>query len=159
MVKHTLCLTLITVSLTGCMNAGPKQTAGHVLGAATGAVIGSQFGSGTGQIIGAALGTFAGSMIGGMMGQKLDERDKALAEKTVVEALEHAPDRQIRGWRNPNTQHAGHVQVIRTREIPQDNLVCRDYVHTVVIDGRQEQVHGRACRDLRDSRGAWMVQN
>lgn len=159
MFKKLICMSLMATGLTGCLSTGPNQTAGHLIGAATGAVIGSQFGHGSGRLVGVAIGTLAGSYIGGMVGHKMDERDRAMAQRTMIDTLEHAPDYSTRGWQNPNTQHRGSFQVTRTVDMPQSNTVCRDYVHTVIIDGRQEKVHGRACRDVRDRRAAWMVQN
>lgn len=163
MFKRIICVTLIIAAITslmGCMpNAGPKQTAGHLIGAAAGAVIGSQFGRGNGRLVGAALGTLAGSYLGGMVGNRMDERDRELAQFAMQDALERAPDHTVRRWHNPNTDHSGSFRVMRTMEMPENNLVCRDYVHTVIIDGRQEKVHGRACRDLRDPRATWMVEN
>lgn len=160
MLKKTICLALLASVLTGCSpGAGPKQTAGQLLGAASGALIGSQFGKGTGQLVGVAIGTLAGTTLGGMIGQKLDEQDRALAQSTMVATLERAPDNQVKTWKNPNNNHSGNFRVTRTQEMPANHQVCRDYVHTVIIDGRQEQVHGRACRDMRDRRGEWFVQN
>jgi surface antigen len=153
-----ICLTLVSISLTACTGAGPKQTAGQLLGGVTGAVIGSQFGKGTGQLVGVALGTMAGSTLGGMIGQKLDAQDRAMAQRTMIDTLEHAPDHQSRGWNNPNSKHSGKVLVTKTQEIPQNNLVCRDYVHAVIIDGHEEKAHGRACRDVRDPQASWMIQ-
>jgi surface antigen len=158
--KKMTCVALLASTLTGCVpGAGPKQTAGHLLGGAGGALIGSQFGKGTGQLVGVAIGALAGSALGGMIGQKMDERDRALAQSTMVSTLERAPDHQVRSWKNPNNNHSGNFRVTRTQEMPANNLVCRDYVHTVLIDGRQEQIHGRACRDIRDTRAQWFVQN
>lgn len=152
-------LTLVT-TLTGCLpNTGPKQAGGTLLGGAAGALIGSQFGKGRGQLVGVALGALAGSYLGGMVGQKMDERDRQMAQSTMMETLERAPDHQARTWRNPNNNHRGHVKVTRTVEKPRDYMVCRDYVHTVIIDGQQETVQGRACRDTRDPNGTWRVQN
>lgn len=159
MMKKAVCLALLTISLSGCMNMGPKQGAGHLLGGAAGALIASQFGHGDGKLVGVALGTLAGAAFGGMIGEKLDRDDKAIAQRTMMSTLENAPDQQVRSWRNPNTNHSGNFRVTCTEELPYDNLVCRDYVHSVIIDGRQQQVHGRACRDMRDRRGEWFVQD
>jgi surface antigen len=159
MFKKLACLSLIAITLTGCLYGGPNQSAGHLIGAATGAVIGSQFGHGRGKLVGVALGTLAGAYIGGAVGQSMDERDRALAQNAMQDSLEHSPDNAIRGWRNPNNRHSGNFRVTRTVECPEDNMVCRDYVHTVIIDGRQEKVHGRACRDVRDPRATWMIQS
>jgi len=149
-------LVLVSV-LTGCAGAGPKQTGGQLLGGAAGALLGSQFGKGTGRLFGVAIGALAGSYLGGAIGHEMDERDKQLAQSTMVNTLEKAPDNQAHSWKNPNNNHSGSFAVTRTQEFPGDNLVCRDYVHTVTIDGRQEKVHGRACRDVRDHRAAWRV--
>lgn len=159
LLKKTLCVLLMAAGLAGCMNMGPNQSAGQLIGAATGAVIGSQFGKGSGRLVGVALGTLAGTYIGGAIGQQMDARDCALAQQTMRRTLETAPDNKACAWRNPNNNHCGNITVVHTEEIPCDNLVCRDYVHTVIIDGREERVHGRACRDVRDRRGAWFVQS
>lgn len=159
MLKKVMTTILCVSVLTGCAGAGPKETGGRLLGGAAGALIGSQFGKGTGQLVGVAIGALAGSYLGGTLGHQMDERDKQLAQSTMQTTLERAPDHQARTWKNPNNNHSGSVQVTRTTEMPHDHKVCRDYVHTVMIDGRQEKLHGRACRDMRDTRGAWMVQN
>lgn len=149
---------LVIVSfLTGCAGAGPKQTGGQLLGGVAGAVLGSQFGKGTGRLVGVGIGALAGSYLGGAIGHQMDERDKQLAQSTMMETLERAPDNQSHAWKNPNNNHSGNFAVTRTQEFPKDHMVCRDYVHTVIIDGRQEKVHGRACRDIRDHKGAWRV--
>ncbi len=157
--KKWVGLIALVITLTGCSGAGPKQTGGQLIGGATGALIGSQFGRGTGQLFGVAIGALAGSYLGGAIGHQLDEKDKALAQQNMQSTLESAPDYQEKTWKNPNNNHSGSIKVTRTQEIPQNNTVCRDYVNTVIIDGQQEKVHGRACRDIRDTKGQWMVQN
>jgi surface antigen len=149
-------LLMVTI-LTGCAGAGPKQTGGQLLGGAAGAVLGSQFGKGTGRLFGVAIGALAGSYLGGSIGHAMDEKDKQLAQSTMISSLESAPDNQTRTWKNPNNNHSGRFAVTRTEEMPRNHMVCRDYVHTVIIDGQEEKVHGRACRDVRDHKGAWRV--
>jgi surface antigen len=157
--KKTLTLGVLALTLTGCAGQGPKQTGGQLLGGAAGALIGSQFGKGTGQLVGVAIGALAGSYIGGTIGYQLDEKDKALAQENMINSLENAPDQQTQGWHNPNSHHSGTFKVTHTQEMPTNHLVCRDYVQTVTIDGKQEEVQGRACRDMRDTRAAWKVQS
>ena len=157
--KTLVAAPLLVASLTGCMGAGPKQTGGQLIGGAAGAVIGSQFGKGDGRLVGTAIGALAGSYLGGTIGYQMDQRDRQLAQEAMMATLERAPDHKPRSWRNPNNNHSGSFRVTRTQELPEENRVCRDYVHTVVIDGRQERVHGRACRDVRDHRGMWKVEN
>lgn len=158
--RQKLVSMLVLVStITGCAGAGPKQTGGQLLGGAAGALLGSQFGKGHGRLVGVAVGTLAGSYLGGQIGYQMDEKDKAMAQQTMQQTLERAPDHQVHTWRNPNNNHMGSFQVTKTQEMPANHLVCRDYVHTVTIDGRQEKVHGRACRDMRDRCGEWQVAN
>jgi len=57
-------------------------------------------------------------------------------------------------WKNPNTNHSGDFVVTRTVEKPQ--AVCRDYTHTVFIDGQKEVLKGRACRN---ADGTWKGVN
>lgn len=150
---------LLVSLLTGCAGAGPKQTGGQLIGGVAGALLGSQFGGGSGRLVGTAIGALAGSYLGGSLGYAMDERDKQLAQNTMQHTLESAPDHQTRSWRNPNNNHTGTFAVTRTQEMPANHMVCRDYVHTVIIDGRQERMHGRACRDVRDHRAHWQVAN
>lgn len=149
-------IALISSLVLGCSTGGPKETGGTYIGAATGALVGSQFGKGSGRLVGTALGTFIGAQIGGSVGRQMDAQDRKLASNTAYQALETAPDNRKVGWRNPNNNHSGSVVVTGTRE--SSNTVCRDYVQTVYIDGQTEKVYGRACRDLRDTRGTWYVQ-
>lgn len=158
LLKKSICMIIMAAGLTGCMNMGPNQSAGQLIGAAAGAALGSQFGHGHGRLVGVALGTLAGTYIGGAIGQDMDEHDRRMAQAAMRDCLERAPDNRTRAWRNPNNNHSGRFCVTRTEELPGCNMVCRDYVHTVLIDGRQERVHGRACRDVRDPRGTWFVQ-
>ena len=148
---------LVSALITGC-TGGPKETGGSIIRGATGALIGSQFGGpGTsGQLVGVALGAMLGGALGGEMGRRLDAKDRELADSTARYALEHRADNQYSTWRNPNNNHSGRFVVTRTEET--SNLVCRDFVHTVIIDGRKENVHGRACRDVRDPRAHWTIE-
>lgn len=154
-------LSIITVAalFTGCASNGPKETGGMLIGGATGALIGSQFGHGKGQLVGVALGTLLGAAIGSEVGRKMDARDRELADDTARYALENRADHEYSTWRNPNNNHSGRFVVTRTEEYEHSNKVCRDFVHTVIIDGRKENVHGRACRDVRDPRAHWAIQN
>ncbi len=159
MPKRLLILALIFSLLTACSGQGPKQTGGGLLGGAAGALLGAQFGKGSGKLFGVAIGALAGSYLGGNIGHQLDQKDKSLARETMGSSLENAPDHQSRAWRNPNNNHSGEFEVTKTEELPEENLVCRDYVHTVTLDGAQEKVHGRACRDVRDPKAQWRVQS
>ena len=153
----SVCVLAASLGLSGCFGQGPKESGSQLIGGIGGALIGSQFGGGEGRLVGVAIGALAGSYLGGALGRSMDEKDKALSQETLNRSLETAPDRKISRWRNPNNQHQGTVRVIRTNEYR--TKVCRDYIHTVIIDGQTEKVHGRACRDMRDVKGEWQVQS
>jgi len=141
----------------GCSSTdGPNQVGGTLIGGATGALLGSQFGKGSGRLVGVGIGALLGSQLGNVIGKKMDERDRQLSAQAAQRTLETAPDNRAYTWKNPNNNHQGSIMVTNTVE--RSNQVCRDYVQTVIIDGEQQKVNGRACRDVRDSKGVWSVQ-
>ncbi len=158
-IKITTSLALSLALTTPAFAAsGGKQATGTILGAIGGGLLGSQFGKGKGRLISTAIGTLLGSQLGSSIGHKMDSKDRRLANDNAIYALESRPDSRVSRWRNPNNNHHGNFVVTRTKEYPRTNKVCRDYVHTVVIDGKEEKIHGRACRNVRDTRAAWTVE-
>jgi len=150
----TLCVAV--AFLTGCATGGPNQTGGTLIGGAAGALVGSQFGKGHGRLAGVAVGALLGSAIGGSIGKSMDQVDKQMQQETTYYALVKQPDNSVSTWHNPNKAHSG--SVIVTQTIEKNDKVCRDFVQTVIIDGKQEEVAGRACRDVRDAKGQWVLQ-
>ena len=150
---------VIFAFMAGCANqGGPNQAGGTLIGGATGALVGSQFGKGDGRLVGVAIGTLLGAAVGGDIGRSMDQQDRAMAARTAQRALESSADNQVSTWQNPNKSHSGNFVVTRTQEYAGSNQVCRDFVHTVIIDGQQEKMRGRACRDVRDPKAAWIMQ-
>lgn len=68
---------LFGLALSGCATGGPDETAGTLIGAAGGALIGSQFGSGSGQIAATAIGTLGGAFAGNQIGKHFDEENES----------------------------------------------------------------------------------
>ncbi len=139
------------VMLNGCAGASNEQThtiAGSVIGGA----IGHQFGKGDGRKAMTVVGAIVGGMIGGNIGRGLDRND----QRRVAQTLETAPNYQKVAWNNNNTntqyvftpvnKYEGKVNGYRTQ--------CRDYVMDAYIEGRMQQVKGRACKN---SRGQWVT--
>lgn len=147
LVKITLC-SLCIISLSAC-NA-TKQDIGTVIGAGSGALIGSQIGGGKGQLAAVAIGTLLGGYIGGNIGSNMDELDRY----RTSDALETAPTGRTVAWKNPDSGIDYHVTPTRTYE--QDTGPCRDYTTEAIIDGRPEILHGTACRQ---SDGSWVAMN
>lgn len=143
------------VVLAGCQNMqdSPKQTVGTVLGAGTGALLGSKIGGGKGQLAGVAIGALAGAYIGSEIGKSLDNADKAMAQRTAQTSLETSRAGQTSSWRNPDSGHSGTYTPVSTYRSA-SGQDCREYETTVTIDGRTERATGRACRQ---NDGTWQI--
>jgi surface antigen len=133
---------------TGCNPT--KQDVGTVVGAGSGAFIGSQIGGGTGKLAAVAIGTLLGGYIGGSIGKNMDELDQY---KTQV-ALETSPTGSTLAWNNPDSDIDYSVTPTKTYESASGP--CRDYTTEAVIDGRAEIIHGTACRG---DDGSWHATN
>ncbi len=134
--------------LTGCNPS--KQDIGTVVGAGSGAFIGSQIGGGTGQLAAVAIGALLGGYIGSSIGQDMDELDQYKTQQV----LESSPTGSTVAWNNPDTDVDYSVTSTRTYE--SDSGPCRDYTTEAVIEGRAEIIHGTACRS---DDGSWHATN
>ena len=141
-------LVILLVLLAGCNPT--KQDIGTVVGAGSGAFIGSQIVSGTGQLAAVAIGTLLGGYIGGSIGQDMDELDQY---KTQI-ALETSPTGSTMAWNNPDTDVDYSVTPTKTYESASGP--CREYTTEAVIEGRAEIVYGTACRG---NDGSWHATN
>lgn len=131
---------------------GPREGIGTVAGALAGGVIGNQIGSGSGQVIATAVGAVAGGLIGMEVGRALDERDRQLAMQAEYRALETAQAGRPVEWRNPDSGRYGEVVVGPGYQV--NALDCRDYTHSVYIDGQPQVARGTACRE---PDGTWRI--
>lgn len=132
---------LLAASLAGGCESNPsKQDIGMVTGAVVGGLLGHQVGGGSGKTVatigGAALGAFLGSRIG----QSMDRDDQV----KMARALESKPDNHPTTWRNPKSGQS--FTVTPTRTYSNDTDRCRDFSTTTELEGREEVIHGRACR-------------
>ena len=90
-------------------------------------------------------GAFVGGIVGHSIGQSLDEQDRMLAQEAEYAALETGQSGVARPWRNPDNGHYG--EVVPTRTYRRGEYDCRDFKHTVYIDGRPQTMSGTACRN------------
>ena len=154
MSKRTGLVVLVaaSVALAGCQ--GWRESAGAVSGAVLGGLAGNQIGSGSGQAIATAAGAAIGMVFLGNIGRQLDEHARMKAESARVQALDTGRSIQ---WEAPNA--GGNGGAARGRiEIVQSGMdsagqPCREYVHTVLIGGKETEVRGIACRD---AAGEWV---
>jgi surface antigen len=139
---------------TGCYGPmGPKETGGTLIGAGTGALIGSQIGGGRGSLVAVAVGTLAGALLGQEVGRSLDRADQIAMQQNAQYALEYTPTRQSTSWRNPDSGNYGSITPIETYQAPSGQY-CREYLQTVIIGGQQQQAYGTACRQ---PDGSWQI--
>ena len=150
-----LAIALAALMLAGCVTeGGPKQGVGTVLGAAGGGLLGAQFGRGRGRLAATAAGVFLGAMLGNSIGRSLDRADRAAVTRAQDEA-HRAPVNETISWRNPESGNYGTVTPVR-EGVSSSGRQCREYHHTVVIGGRQEEAYGTACLQ---PDGSWQIVN
>ncbi|CAA2140589.1 hypothetical protein HYPP_02014 [Hyphomicrobium sp. ghe19] len=150
-----LSLPLLAVTLLcACSNGqgGVDNTGtGLVLGSIAGGVLGNSIGKGEGGKVAATIGgAVIGGIVGSQIGKSLDERDRRLAQEAEYDALERGQSGNPRQWRDPDTGHYG--EIVPSKPYKRGVADCRDYTHTVYIDGRPQKMHGTACRS---SDGSW----
>jgi len=145
--KRVAAASCVVVLLAGCADTGfgPREGVGTVVGAVAGGLLGSQFGSGSGQVIAAATGAAIGALLGNEIGRRLDEADRQRAWKAQYSALEHGRTGAPVNWDNPDNGNRG--EVVPGPAYTVNNSACRDYTHTVYIDGKPQTVRGTACRE------------
>jgi surface antigen len=129
----------------GCGPGGmTRQDTGTILGGVAGGVIGNQFGSGKGKVAATVAGVIVGGIIGSEIGRGLDEEERRRAMEAEYEALEHGQEGAPRRWRSSRQGRYG--SVTPGRRYTYREQTCREFEHTIYIDGRPETMRGKACR-------------
>ena len=141
---------LVACESTG--SVGTKQSVGTLGGAVAGGVLGSQVGKGSGQLWATGVGTLIGAMVGSEVGKSLDKADMAYARQAETSALNSPVGEEIH-WNNPNSGHSGYVETVREGQSTAGRY-CREYQHTVMVGGQQQQAYGTACQQ---PHGAWEI--
>jgi surface antigen len=127
-------------------DSGPKEVGGTLVGAGTGAVIGGAIGNASGNgAVGALAGAAIGSMIGNRIGAAMDDEDKRRAYAAQLQALESGPSGAPVAWRNPDSGRYG--SVVPGPAYAQNGTNCRQYTHTIYMDGKPQTARGTACRN------------
>jgi surface antigen len=99
---------------------------------------------------GTSIGAGFGALLGDRAGAALDDEDKRRAVVAELQALETGPSGAPVAWRNPETGRYGNV--VPGPVYQENGVACREYTHTVYIDGSAQTEHGSACRR---SDGTW----
>ncbi len=136
---------LLIPGLLSACGPGRKQDTGTIVGAVAGGLIGSQVGKGKGQVPAAIVGAFLGGVIGNEIGSRMDESDRRAAMQAQYRALEFGAPGTATPWRNPQNGH--HGTIVPGQPYQNTGQHCRDYTHTIYINGQPETARGRACRN------------
>lgn len=146
-----MAVTLLGLAVTACAGdpvtgTGPKENTGTLVGALAGGLIGSQIGGGTGERIAAGVaGAAIGGLIGNRIGASMDDEDKRRLYAAQMQALETGPAGAPVNWRNPESGRYG--SVVAGPYYDQSGMRCRQYTHTIYINGQPQAARGTACRN------------
>ena len=149
-------VSLLGLAVTACAGdpvsgTGPKENTGTLVGALAGGLIGSQICGGTGERIAAGVaGATIGGIVGNRIGMAMDDEDKRRAYAAQIQALESGPSGAPVAWRNPASGRYG--SVVPGPAYDQGVMKCRQYTHTIYIDGQPQAARCAACRNLD---GSW----
>ena len=139
-------LALTVCALAGCAGSEtPKSDAGLVLGGVAGGIVGNQIGKGRGNVLATVAGAVVGGIVGSEIGRGMDQRDRELAQQAEFDALERGSSGAPRQWRNPDNGRYG--EIVPSKPYKRGTVDCRDYTHTIYMDGRPQQMRGTACRN------------
>ena len=148
MAGQTLCsIALVGCALAACTaDSGPKEVGGTAVGALAGGLIGNAIGGSAGnRLAGTVIGATVGGLIGNRIGAALDDEDKRRAYAAQMQALEAGPSGAPVAWRNPDSGRYGNV--VPGPAYQASGATCRQYTHTVYIDGKPQTQRGTACRN------------
>jgi surface antigen len=145
---------LAALSLAACSaESGPKEVGGTALGAVAGGLAGNAIGaSGGNRVAGTLIGAALGGFVGNRIGASLDDEDKRRAYAAQMQALETGPSGAPVAWRNPDSGRYGNV--VPGPAYQMNGESCRQYTHTVYIDGQPQSQRGTACRN---PDGSWTI--
>ena len=142
--KRALLIAAVAATL-GVAACETRQDTGTVVGAVAGGIIGNQFGKGGGKVASTLAGAVVGGIVGNEIGRSLDQRDRELARQAEYDAWETGPPRQPVRWRNASNGRYG--EVIPEEYYERGGSRCRNFLHRVYIEGREQTMRGTACRN------------
>jgi surface antigen len=127
-------------------DTGPKEVGGTVVGATAGGILGNLIGGAAGnRVAGTLVGAAFGGFLGNRIGASLDDEDKRRAYAAQMQALETGPSGAPVAWRNPDSGRYGNV--VPGPAYQANGTQCREYTHTVYIEGTPQTQRGTACRN------------
>ena len=93
-----------------------------------------------------------GGLAGTQIGRSLDAGDRGRALAAEYSALEYGRTGATTPWSDSFTGRYG--EVVPGAAYRVNDMTCREYVHTIVVDSRSETGRATACRG---ADGSWRV--
>jgi len=152
-VAQVFTVAVVILTVAGCtgdrtLGMGPREATGTVLGATGGALAGSQVGSGAGagtRVAASVAGAAIGGLIGNRIGAAMDDDDKRFAYEAQMRALDDGQPGAPVSWRNPDSGRRG--TIVPGPGYQQGAVTCRQYTHTIYLDGQPQTARGTACHN------------
>jgi surface antigen len=141
--ERPIILAVLALALASCAEEpGPKTGAGIATGALAGGLIGAATGRRPGSVI---AGAVIGGIVGGSIGNALDAEDRRRAYMAEMQALEYGGPGAPVSWRG---EHGAYGTIVAGPAYPQGGYErCREYTHTIYIQGQPQNARGVACRN------------
>ena len=99
-----------------------------------------------------AAGAGIGALVGAEAGSSLNEEDR---QRAYIAAQTSFQSGQTTRWSNQATGHYGTVDPTPTYT-SRTGQTCRNFSHTMWVDGRDENVKGESCRQ---TDGSWQISS
>ncbi len=136
---------IVALLLAGCATTGSSDS-----------TVASYFGT-RGQTDGqkatvAVIGGMAGGIVTGAAGAGLDGTERRAALEAEYKALEYTPEGQPVTWQNKDGTVRGRVVAAQPYRVGSQD--CRQYTHTIDVNGQVKTGRGTACRN---SDGTWTL--
>lgn len=96
------------------------------------------------------ISAMGGGLVSGSIGSGLSEGDRRMALEAEYRALEYTPAGQAVKWQGSNSSRSGEVVAAQPYRVGSQD--CRQYTHTVSVNGQSQSARGTACRN---ADGSW----
>ncbi|MFD2031683.1 glycine zipper domain-containing protein [Ancylobacter dichloromethanicus] len=120
----------------------PNTVGGAAIGAVAGGVIGQLAGHNTASTL---VGAAVGGLIGGTIGNALDQQDRQRAREAETQALEYGNPGAPVSWRGDSGAYG--TIVPGPAYARGGSPKCREFTHTIYINGQPQTARGTACRN------------
>ena len=91
------------------------------------------------------------------LGQTLNAKDQQILGNVAAKFLDDSIENDVVSWENVNTGHKGVFKILKTEGYSKQQLVCRNFIHTLMVDGRKEKFSSMACRDMWAPKANWYL--